>query len=97
MSFTTDVRGELARVKTDDICCARSELAAALLAGKHVICEKPCTTTAAQTRELFALAREKGLFLMEAEKMLFLPAVQAVKAAIDNMKKQGIYPEKLWE
>ena len=32
MSFSTDVRGELARVKTDDICCARSELSAALLA-----------------------------------------------------------------
>ena len=44
---------------------------AALLAGKHVICEKPCTTTEAQTRELFALAKEKGLFLMEAQKMLF--------------------------
>ena len=52
---------------------------AALEAGKHVICEKPCTTTEAQTRELYALAREKGLFFMEAQKMLFLPAVLAVK------------------
>ena len=57
---------------------------AALEHGKHVICEKPCTTTESQTRELFALAKEKGLFLMEAQKMLFLPAVQAVKAAIDS-------------
>ena len=32
MSFATEVRGELARVKTDEICCARSELASALLA-----------------------------------------------------------------
>lgn len=55
---------------------------AALEHGKHVICEKPCTTTAAQTRELFALAREKGLFFMEAEKMLFLPAVQEVRRRI---------------
>ena len=59
---------------------------AALLAGKHVICEKPCTTTEAQTRELFALAKEKGLFLMEAQKMLFLPAVLAVKEAIASGK-----------
>ena len=59
---------------------------AALLAGKHVICEKPCTTTEVQTRELFALAKEKGLFLMEAQKMLFLPAVLAVKEAIDSGK-----------
>lgn len=55
---------------------------AALECGNHVICEKPCTTSAVQTKELFALAKEKGLFLMEAEKMLFLPAVQAVKDAI---------------
>jgi len=59
---------------------------AALLAGKHVICEKPCTTTERQTRELFALAKEKGLFLMEAQKMLFLPAVLAVKEAIVSGK-----------
>ena len=57
---------------------------AALLAGKHVICEKPCTTSETQTRELFALARERKLFLMEAQKMLFLPAVLAVKEAIDS-------------
>ena len=55
---------------------------AALEAGKHVICEKPCTTAESQTRELFALAKEKGLFLMEAQKILFLPAVLAVKEAM---------------
>ena len=52
---------------------------AALLAGKHVICEKPCTTTEVQTRELYALAKQQGLFFMEAQKMLFLPAVLAAK------------------
>ena len=57
---------------------------AALLHGKHVICEKPCTTSEVQTRELFALAKERKLFLMEAQKMLFLPAVLAVKEAIDS-------------
>ena len=64
---------------------------AALLAGKHVICEKPCTTAEAQTRELFTLAKERGLFLMEAQKMLFLPAVQAAKAAIDSGKLGKIH------
>ena len=59
---------------------------AALLAGKHVICEKPCTTTESQTRELFALAKEQNLFLMEAQKMLFLPAVLAMKETIDSGK-----------
>ena len=55
---------------------------AALEAGKHVVCEKPCTTSEAQTRELFALARQKGLFFMEAEKMLLLPAMQEVRSRI---------------
>ena len=60
---------------------------AALLAGKHVICEKPCTTSQAQTRELYALAKEKGLFFMEAQKMLFLPAVLAVKERLPLLGK----------
>lgn len=57
---------------------------AALEHGKHVICEKPCTTTAEHTKELFALAAEKGLFLMEAEKMLFLPTLLEVRRRIEN-------------
>jgi len=56
---------------------------AALEAGKHVICEKPCTTSPEQTRELFRLAREKGRFFMEAEKMLFLPALLEAKSRIE--------------
>jgi predicted dehydrogenase len=34
---------------------------AALLAGKHVLVDKPCTVTLAQTETLLALARERGL------------------------------------
>lgn len=55
---------------------------AALEHGKHVVCEKPMTTTSAETRALFALAREKGLFLMEAQKMLFLPVMDVVRQRI---------------
>jgi len=58
---------------------------AALLAGKHVICEKPCTTTEAHTKELYALARERGLFFMEAQKMLFLPAVLAARERLGDL------------
>lgn len=39
---------------------------AALLAGKHVLCEKPFAPTVAEAEELIALAKEKGLFLFEA-------------------------------
>ena len=59
----------------------------ALLAGKHVICEKPCTTSSVQTAELYELAREKGLFFMEAQKMLFLPAVLEAKKRLQDLGK----------
>ena len=56
----------------------------ALEYGKHVVCEKPCTVSADQTRELFEIAREKKLFFMEAQKMLFLPVIKLVKDHILN-------------
>ena len=68
---------------------------AALEAGKHVVCEKPMTTSAAQTKELFALAKEKGRFLMEAEKMLFLPAILEVKRRIENGELGQLYMAEL--
>lgn len=46
----------------------------ALLQGKHVLCESPIALEEAQCRELFALAREKGLTLMEAIKTAYSTA-----------------------
>lgn len=43
-----------------------SQTKAALLAGKHVICEKPFAPTLAEAEELVALAKEKHLLLYEA-------------------------------
>ncbi len=57
---------------------------AALLAGKHVVCEKPCTVSKEKTNELFDIAKEKGLFLIEAQKMLFLPVIDKVKNIIES-------------
>lgn len=45
----------------------------ALLAGKHVLCEKPMGLSAHEVRHLAALARRKKLFLMEAMWMKFNP------------------------
>lgn len=56
----------------------------ALEQGKHVLCEKPFTLSVQESRELFALAREKGLFIMEAQKVLFLPVVQKLKELIQS-------------
>ena len=45
----------------------------ALLAGKHVLLEKPFTTKADQASELAEIAKEKKLFLLEAAPTSFLP------------------------
>lgn len=54
----------------------------ALTAGKHVLLEKPFTLKAAEAQELFALARAQQRFLMEAQKAVFLPITQQVKAVL---------------
>ena len=41
--------------------------------GKHVLCEKPFTINPEQARELYGLAEEKHLFLMEAFWIWLLP------------------------
>lgn len=46
-----------------------------LEAGKAVLCEKPFTINAAEAEAMINLARQKGLFLMEAMWTRYLPAV----------------------
>lgn len=45
----------------------------ALLAKKHVLCETPMTLNEREARELFALAKEQGVILMEAVKTVYCP------------------------
>ncbi len=45
----------------------------ALLHGKHVLCEKPMCLKQSEAEELFAIAEERGLVLMEALKTAYCP------------------------
>lgn len=55
----------------------------ALEHGKHVLCEKPLTPTAKEADELFQIAEENHVFLMEAFAYLHSPFIAAVKNEID--------------
>ncbi len=54
----------------------------ALTHGRHVVCEKPFTLNSSEAKELFALAKEKGRFIAEAQKAVFLPVMQEIKDLI---------------
>ncbi|KAF9069799.1 NAD(P)-binding protein [Rhodocollybia butyracea] len=56
----------------------------ALLAGKHVLCEKPMADTADEVRQMYDLAEKKGLVLLEAFHYRFHPAIQRVKTILDS-------------
>jgi predicted dehydrogenase len=51
----------------------------ALRAGKHVLVEKPFTMNAAEAREIVQVARERGLFAMEAMWTRFLPHMAVIR------------------
>lgn len=58
---------------------------AMLLAGKHVICEKPVAVNPEEVRELIDLARAKGLIYMEAIMFLHSPAHRALLASLTKI------------
>ena len=57
---------------------------AALLAGKHVYCEKPLGITIEEGEELVALAEEKGLWLGGAPDTFMGAGIQTAKKLIDS-------------
>ena len=56
----------------------------AINAGKHVLCEKPITPTVKQAEELYNLAKEKNVLLMEAFAYLHTPYIDGLKKEIDD-------------
>lgn len=56
----------------------------ALLQGKHVLLEKPMTSSVAEARELIELADRRGLVLMVDHTFLYTGAVRKMKELIDG-------------
>lgn len=52
--------------------------------GKHVLCEKPFAVNETQVRQMIGKAQEKGLFLMEAMWMRFIPLIREMRKRISE-------------
>lgn len=56
----------------------------AMKAGKHVLCEKPIAVNREQTLEMLKVAKEEGVFFMEAFWSRFNPVIRAVKELAES-------------
>lgn len=57
---------------------------ASLLAGKHVLCEKPLVFWQSEAEELFGIARDRKLILMEGIKTAYLPGFQKLMGVVKS-------------
>jgi predicted dehydrogenase len=87
---TTDFGDLLANDQVDAVVLAtpvvtHAELARrALLAGKHVLVEKPMALVADEAEELVALADERDLVLMPGHLLLYHPGVRMLKELVES-------------
>ncbi|MCR4556838.1 MAG: Gfo/Idh/MocA family oxidoreductase [Saccharofermentans sp.] len=56
----------------------------ALKAGKHVLCEKPMALSSEDAKEMFAVAKENNVILMEAYAYLHSPYISSLKEEIKS-------------
>lgn len=63
----------------------------ALNAGKHVICEKPLTTTQKEAEELVTIAKEKGLVNATNFNLRFYPLMHQLQAMVEKGDLGEIY------
>ena len=67
-------------------CYHARQALTAMRAGKHVLCEKPLTTTAEDAHLLFDTARENGVICLEAMRTIFNPGFAVVQ---NNLYRLG--------
>lgn len=63
----------------------------ALLAGKHVLVEKPMTMTSKESEELVALAKKQKKILMVDHTFIYTPAVSKIKSIIEKKTLGDIF------
>ena len=90
IGYRTDYHGVLGDGEVDAVVVATPTnthyeiVREALMAGKHVLCEKPLSQTSEQAVELAELAQARGLILMVGHVFLFNPGIAKIKELVDN-------------
>jgi predicted dehydrogenase len=86
----TDFQRLIGDPGVDAVCVATSVrfhfsmAKAALLAGKHVLIEKPMACSTVECEELIALAKQQGKVVMVGHTFLYSAAVRKIKEIVDN-------------
>lgn len=97
VELTTEVEDALALPGVDaGIVCTQAAAhyriaSLCLAAGKHVLVEKPMTTTVADAERLIDLAGSKGLTLMVGHTFLYNAGIRKVKAYIQQAETGQVY------
>ena len=57
----------------------------AIMAGKHVICEKPISVTIGEYDQLKSYAQQKGVYLLEAMMLHYMPIIEKLKQSLNQL------------
>jgi len=111
VEYTSDVDDVLSRSDIDAVTVCtpttthRDVATRVLMAGKHVLLEKPMTNTVSEAKELLSLARERNLRIMPGHIERFNPAVTHLKSLIAGgslgkvilllARRVGRWPERI--
>lgn len=66
-------------------CCHHDQAIAMMRAGKHVICEKPLASNYEEAKEMFAVAEEEGVILMEGMRSIYTPGFQKMTEYMETL------------
>lgn len=68
-------------------CCHHDQVLALLRAGKHVLCEKPLASNYREAKEMFDVAREHHVILLEALRSIYSPGFLKMEEYMKNLGK----------
>lgn len=66
-------------------CCHHDQAIAMMRAGKHVLCEKPMASNRREAEEMFRVAEEENVILMEAMRSIYTPGFEKMTGYLGSL------------